>query len=302
MTLLAIMALALCGLGIALALRALLLPRMEAAERVGQVEGYGYVAAPPEGARGGRAGLSSVAARLGSFLVARYPSRFNEANVRRQLTGAGMYSTDPYTFLGACTLAAIGLPLGILLLGSAAGVEPALLILGTIIAALLGVRVPTIVLERRSKSRLVEIDRSMPELVDLLIVTVEAGMGFNAAMQLAGGRVPGPLGDELRLALQEQRMGLSTSESLSNMKARVDTPSMRSFVRSILQGEQLGVSIGQIMRHLAAEMRNRRRAAAEERAQKAPIKMLFPLVFLILPSLFVVLLYPALSGFMKAFG
>ena len=89
-------------------------------------------------------------------------------------------------------------------------------------------------------------------------------------------------------------MGLSTAESLSNMMARIDSPSMRSFVRSILQGEQLGVSIGQIMRNLAAEMRKRRRAAAEERAHKAPIKMLFPLVFLIFPSLFIVLLYPAL--------
>ena len=90
-------------------------------------------------------------------------------------------------------------------------------------------------------------------------------------------------------------MGLSTVEALSNMKARVESPSVRSFVRSILQGEQLGVSIGQILRNLASEMRKRRRATAEERAQKAPIKMLFPLVFLIFPSLFIVLLYPALS-------
>ena len=88
-------------------------------------------------------------------------------------------------------------------------------------------------------------------------------------------------------------MGLSIQEALMNMLGRVDTPSMRSFVRSIVQGETLGVSIGQIMRDLANEMRRRRRANAQERAQKAPIKILFPLVFLIFPGMFVVLLGPA---------
>ena len=89
-------------------------------------------------------------------------------------------------------------------------------------------------------------------------------------------------------------MGLATRDALQNMAERADTAGMRTFVRAVVQGEQLGVSIGQIMRNLAEEMRKRRRAAAEERAQKAPIKMLFPLVFLIFPSLFIVLLYPAL--------
>jgi len=301
MTLIAITALALCGLGVALALRALLFPRLEAAERVGQVQDYGYVVGAQEGERARPTGLRAVAARLGAALAGRYPSRFNEQEIRRKLTAAGMFTTDPLAFLGACALIAVGLPVGVLLLGMTAGIGAGMLLGSVVIAVLLGSRVPVIALDRRSKSRLVEIDRSMPDLVDLMIVSVEAGMGFNAAMQLAGTRVTGPLGDELKLALQEQRMGLSTSESLTNMQTRVDTPSMRSFVRSVLQGENLGVSIGQIMRHLASEMRKRRRAAAEERAQKAPIKMLFPLVFLIMPSLFIVLLYPAMTNFMGAF-
>ena len=87
-----------------------------------------------------------------------------------------------------------------------------------------------------------------------------------------------------------------------NMLARVDTPSMRSFVRSVVQGETLGVSIGQIMRDLANEMRRRRRASAQERAQKAPIKILFPLVILIFPAMFVILLAPALYAFTQAIG
>jgi tight adherence protein C len=97
-------------------------------------------------------------------------------------------------------------------------------------------------------------------------------------------------------------MGLSTNESLKNMLARAETPAMRSFVRSILQGEILGVSIGEIMRNLSTEMRKRRRAAAEERAQKAPIKILFPLIFLIFPAMFIILLGPAVFQFLEAFG
>ena len=96
-------------------------------------------------------------------------------------------------------------------------------------------------------------------------------------------------------------MGLSTEEALRNMLARCDTPSMRSFVRSMMQGETLGVSIGQIMRNLALEMRSAAPGGAEERAQKAPIKMLFPLIFLIFPAMFLVLLAPAMIEFLKAF-
>jgi tight adherence protein C len=240
--------------------------------------------------------MRALAAALGSALVKRYPTRLSEDDARRRLTAAGIYTVPPLAFLGARAVAAVVTPVLALFLGSAAGAGFALLLFTIVVGALLGWRVPDIALERRAKSRMTEIDRDMPELVDLLIVTIEAGVGFSGALQLAGGRVTGALGDELRLASQEQSMGLSTGESLANMMARVDTASMRSFVRSILQGEQLGVSIGQILRNLASEMRKRRRAAAEERAQKAPIKMLFPLVFLIFPSLFIVLLYPALSA------
>jgi tight adherence protein C len=97
-------------------------------------------------------------------------------------------------------------------------------------------------------------------------------------------------------------MGLTTEEALRNLLVRVETPAVRSFVRSVTQGETLGVSIGEILRSLAGEMRKRRRAAAEERAQKAPIKILFPLVFLIFPAMFIILLGPAVFDFIDAFG
>src|SRR5438445_795732 len=130
---------------------------------------------------------------------------------------------------------------------------------------------------------------------------VIAGLGLSAAFQLASERLSGPLGEELRIVLQEQRMGLQLLQAMENMLGRCDTPAMRSFVRAMVQGERLGVSVGQILRSLAVEMRKRRRAKAEEQAQKAPLKILFPLVFLIFPAMFVVILGPAVISVFQAF-
>ena len=140
----------------------------------------------------------------------------------------------------------------------------------------------------------------MPELIDLLVVTVEAGLSLSAALQLAGERMGGPLGEELRIVIQEQRMGLTPVQALENMVGRTPTPAVESFARAMMQGELLGVSVGQILRSLAIEMRKRRRAQAEQQAQKAPIKMLFPLVFMIFPALFFIILGPALISIFQA--
>jgi tight adherence protein C len=156
--------------------------------------------------------------------------------------------------------------------------------------------------KRRARSRLDQIDYEIPELIDLLVTTVEAGVGFSGSMQMAARQFKGALGDELRLATQQQEMGLATNEALTNMLERANTPGMRSFVRAILQGETLGVSIGKILRDLALEMRKRRRQMAEERAQKAPTKILFPLIFLIFPPMFVILLGPAAIQIVHTLG
>ena len=174
--------------------------------------------------------------------------------------------------------------------------------LGIVISALFGWYLPSIVLERKTKERHHLIDRELPELIDLLVVTVEAGIGFNGALRLAAEQLEGPLAQELRLTLQEQSMGLATTEALDNLAYRVDTPGVKAFVRGISQGETLGVSISQILKNLADEMRKKRKATAEELAQKAPVKMLFPLIFLIFPAMFVVLLLPALLQISKTLG
>jgi tight adherence protein C len=238
---------------------------------------------------------------LGGF-VARGLSGLREAELRNELMAAGLYATTPRKFVGYRILCTICVPAALLWLGATSGMPVLMLVPGVGVALLMGWTAPMTVVRNRSRRRLQQIDYDLPELIDVLVVTVEAGLGFSGSLQVASERVPGALGDELRLTLQEQRMGLAMPEALRNMLGRAETPAMRSFVRSIVQGENLGVSIGEIMRNLANEMRKRRRAAAEERAQKAPIKILFPLIFLIFPAMFVVLLGPAVFQFIEAFG
>ena len=304
MVLMLLIGLALTGATVTLMLRAVALPRIEAVARLGQIHAYGFVA--PDGAadadgRGRTSTLDAIASAVGRFVTAQWRS-FDEAAIRKTLMAAGLYTTTPLTFVGYRGLAGVAVPATFAWYLTATGANAAMIVVGLAFGAVLGWTIPMTLVSRRARRRYEKIERDLPELIDLLVVTVEAGLGFNGSLQTTSQRLEGPLGDELRLTLQEQRMGLSTTQALSNLLVRCDTPSMRSFVRSVLQGETLGVSIGQIMRALALEMRKRRRAAAEERAQKAPIKLLFPLVFLIFPSMFVVLLFPALYSFVTSIG
>jgi tight adherence protein C len=281
--------------------RALAMPRMRAAHMLGKIDAYGFTT--PADDLGDRASVRSTFDALASSIGARVAARLGalrEAELRMKLTAAGMYTTPPRRFMGYRLLAAAGLPLLWLWLSSTSAYSGGMTLLGTLVALPLGWIVPMTLVNRRIRNRFERIDYELPELIDQLVVTVEAGLGFNGSMQVASQRLTGPLGDEVRLVMQEQSMGLSSNEALRSLLARCDTPAMRSFVRSVLQGETLGVSIGQIMRELATDMRKRRRAAAEERAQKAPIKILFPLVFLIFPAMFVILLGPAIFSFLEA--
>jgi tight adherence protein C len=293
----------LAGVSVALAARALAMPRMRATETLGQIDAYGFTVRQAEPTNRGTltSSLDGLANRIGGIFAKRF-SGLREAQLRTDLMAAGMYGTTPRKFLGYRILLTVGLPALWLWSASTAHYPGGLTALGLLCAVPVGWILPRTIVRKRAERRYERIDYELPELIDLLVVTVEAGLGFNGSLQIASERLQGPLGDELRLTMQQQSMGLSTSEALSNMLARADTPLMRSFIRSVLQGETLGVSIGKIMRDLATEMRKRRRAAAEERAQKAPIKILFPLVFLIFPSMFVILLGPAVHTFVQSFG
>lgn len=293
--------LVLVGAAAALTMRALSMPRVAAAARVGEIKAYGFGGEVEVETDERGTALDRAAASVGQT-VARHSRHFKEADIRQELMRAGMYTTSPNTFLGYRVLSSLTLPLAMVWMIGAAGSAGGLVVLGGIFGVFTGWSLPMSVVHRRAQRRMERVEEDLPELIDLLVVTVEAGLGFNGSLRVAAERFHGPLRDELRLTLQEQRLGLPTSTALTNLLDRCETPSMRSFVRSVLQGENLGVSIGQIMRNLGVEMRKRRRQYAEERAQKAPVKMLFPLIFLLLPALFIVLLFPALYTFLQTFG
>jgi tight adherence protein C len=300
--LLVLVGVVLVGVMAALVGRAFALPRIQARERLAGFAAYGFGAGarPAAEERGLSGALHGLAGSLGTVAAGRMKG-LSEAEMRRELLAAGMYRLSPVTLIGYRVICAIAFPATMWIL-TAGNVGGLLAVAGTAMLAATGWIGPMTVVRRRARARLAQIDYELPELVDLLVLTVESGLGFAGSMQIAGDRFSGPLGDEVRLALQEQAMGLPTDRALANMVERAPSDAMRSFARSIRQGEALGVSIGQIMRNLADEMRDRRRSMAEERAQKAPIKILFPLVALIFPAIFVVLLGPAVLNLMQTMG
>jgi len=290
------------GVAVAATINVIGARRLRTSERLATIHEYGYAAEANRSTAvlreqtDGNA-LSGLVTGVGN-LVARRVKSVSDEEVRAELMQAGLYNMSPRTLLGYRVFAALLLPVAAgFLLGTASPLRLAM----TILMFPAGWILPLTLVRRKARKRLGEIDRRLPDLIDLLTVMVEAGLGFLAATRMAAEQFKPPLSDELRLMLQEQTMGLALEDALGNLAKRCDTPAMKSFVRSMANGERMGISTGQIMRNLSHEMRLRRRRAAEERAQKAPIRMLFPLVFMIFPAMFVVLLAPGLITLIHTF-
>jgi tight adherence protein C len=287
---------------VGLLLRALTLPRMRMSAQMRQIRTYGFNvdAIEQPQAEPFSAGLEAFAERVGRFVSTNAPTL--KPLTRSQLASGGVRRLSADAFHGYRAMLSLGLPAVIILDGMVTGTFTAITLLLIVVSAPVTWVLPAAAIRRRGQARLDRIDRGLPELVDILTATIEAGLGFGGSLQLVADRFEGPLGEELRLTLHEQSMGLTTERALANLLERCETPSIRAFVRAVVQGETFGVSIGQMMRSLATETRKRRRQAAHEQVQKAPVKLLFPLIFLIFPALLIVLLYPALATLLSSLG
>jgi tight adherence protein C len=166
----------------------------------------------------------------------------------------------------------------------------------------LGFFAPNAWLERKIDDRRNTMLRALPDVLDLLVISVEAGLGFDAALARVVSTVPGPLSEEFFRMLQETRVGVARREAMRHLMDRTDLDELRSFILAMIQAEAFGVTIARVLRVQADEMRVKRRQRAQEKAFAAPVKLVFPLVFCIFPALFIVLLGPAAIQIVDAFA
>ena len=171
----------------------------------------------------------------------------------------------------------------------------------TVLLAVCLVVLPASRLSRAVAARQKAISKALPDVLDLLVISIEAGLGFEQALETTIASVPGPLSDEFALMLGEVRAGASRADSLRELSERIDEEDVRRFVLAVLQADKFGVSIGRMLRGQADEVRIAKRQKAQEQAQKAPVKMLIPMVFCIFPSIFIVIIGPAIINLMHNF-
>ena len=256
----------------------------------------------------GRAGnprLEKLSARYGKGLAGiamRLDPRASEERVGLKLVAAGMVRTfSPTEFLAAKVVLAGG---GVILggaIGTLAGSSSKAVLLAAIFG-LVGFFALDMVVTHRTRTRREEMRRDLPEALDVLAVSVEAGLGFDGALAKLGEHKSGPLVEQFELVLNELGIGESRSFALRRMSDRVDIPELTSVVSALIQSEQLGTPLGRILRTQATESRHRRRIAAEERAMKAPVKMVIPTGLFIFPAMLIVIIAPAMIKVFTAFS
>jgi tight adherence protein C len=200
-------------------------------------------------------------------------------------------------FVGVVGGAAVGLLLSLVV---GMGVAPLLAI--TAGAAAAGYFGPNLYLYQKGYDRTAQMQRALPDAIDLLVISVEAGLAFDSAMAQVARNTQGPLANEFARVLQEMQIGLGRSNALRALAERTTLPDLRSFASAMVQADSFGIPIGQVLRVQSQEIRVKRRQRAEELAQKVPVKILMPLMGCILPVLFIVVVGPAAIGIMAMFG
>jgi tight adherence protein C len=234
-----------------------------------------------------------------SRIALRLTPRAQSDQLESRLAAAGVKRFNVQQFLALKTLiAAFGAVFGLVLGGGLSFIGLFLAVVFAAAALLL----PDMFLVRKVRGRAERLSDHLPQAIDQIAISLEAGLSFDAAVSYLVRRSNSPLADELRTMLTQIRMGESRSKALKNLSDRVPSEDMRNFVQTLVQSEGVGISRASILRTQADGLRQRRQAAAEERAQKAPVKMLFPIAIFILPVMFIVILGPAIKQASSLFG
>jgi len=233
-------------------------------------------------------------------------SRFYPANTAKalalKLKRAGMETTSAEFYLGVKGFVAIAAAGIVFLLGLALQFEPTQMIIFPIVGLVVGFMLPDFYLGSKAGGRGKQILESLPDALDLLTISVEAGLGFDAALVKVTEKLKGALSDEFKRAASEQRVGKSRQEALRGITQRVEQKELGAFISAIIQADQLGVSMSKVLRIQSEQMRGERRQRAEEKASKAPILIMLPTIGCIFPSLFIVILAPAALSAMSSCG
>jgi tight adherence protein C len=234
-----------------------------------------------------------MAGSLGDKIAGLVPRRRAEQLRHRLLVAGVSAKLGPEEFV---VLQGVGLGAGVLLgllLGQAAGYHGFGVLRLVVILAAMGVFAPVAWVRRKQDERQASIKRDLPDVLDLLAISVEAGVGFEGAIEVVTRHFDSPLASEFSRTLREMELGLPRRDALQNLKRRTDVPELSNFVLILVQADALGMPIGRVLRTQAVEMRLKRRQWAREKAARLPVKILVPLTIFILPALFVVILGPA---------
>ena len=223
-------------------------------------------------------------------VVARIDAKLERAGYPGGLRGADWVGVKLLALIG---FAVLGLILGLLLGGGIIG------LLFALVGAAVGYIAPEFWLGRKIRARGFAMTLQLPDVLDLLTISVEAGLGFDAALAKVVEKMEGPLVNEFNQALAEVRMGRTRRDALRDVANRADAQPISNFIGAIIQAEQLGVPIAKVLQIQSNQLRVQRRQRAEEAAAKAPVKMLFPMVGCIFPTIFIVILAPAVVTFMS---
>ncbi len=234
-----------------------------------------------------------------SRFLTRFTPQRNVEGVRHKLELGGNPNNWTVTdFLGVRGVAALVLAGILVLLFFSLHADPAMLLLFVAVGAGFGFYLPVFWLSMKIKSRQKEIQKALPDALDLLTISVEAGLAFDSAMAKVAEKWENELSRAFARVIAEVRVGKLRREALRDMATRMDVPDVSNFIAAVIQADQLGVSISKVLRIQSEQMRIKRRQRAEEQANQAPVKMMIPLAFLIFPSIFIVLLGPTVLIFM----